>query len=352
MRKFMLCRTGVRLIFIFLISFIAGKHESRAQSGLFSKQKVMNQYATLGIGGGSSHYFGDLAPYTFFYYGLYTNVRWNGSIHYTRFLTNNIGARVSFSYARIFGDDASFSERNFDRLYNNYLRNLHFRNDLKEFAITGIFNLIPQEGKGKRGRKNVMPYLTAGIGFVAHNPQARLVPVANSGVLEKQPWTSLSDKSTAGQGLAGQPRQYSAIALVVPLGAGVRFKINDKFDFTAEAGIRVTSTDYLDDVGNDLYVNPSVLSANFGTAAEKLAYRANQDINALTLESRIPRFLQLVQMKNGSVPPGVAPSNYAETLYGYSVGSRRGSAPPDLYLMTQFTISYVLSNSVKCPPIR
>src|SRR6218665_1865055 len=77
--------------------------EGFAQNGMFSKKNKMNQYSSIGIGGGSSHYFGDLSPYSTFYYGLYTNVRWNATINYTRQLSPQFGARVSFTWARILG---------------------------------------------------------------------------------------------------------------------------------------------------------------------------------------------------------------------------------------------------------
>jgi hypothetical protein len=90
---------------ILVLVMIVTTNTFAQKNGLFSKKNVLNQYATVGIGGGSSHYFGDLAPYSRFYYGIYTNVRWNGSINYTRFLNANAAARISYTYARLYGDD-------------------------------------------------------------------------------------------------------------------------------------------------------------------------------------------------------------------------------------------------------
>jgi hypothetical protein len=50
------------LILSFSIVLLATQ-ENFAQSGIFSKKNKLNQYSTVGIGGGSAHYFGDLSSY-------------------------------------------------------------------------------------------------------------------------------------------------------------------------------------------------------------------------------------------------------------------------------------------------
>lgn len=355
MRITMLYRSGRKtgLAFILILAFCNLTFAQK--NGIFSKQKLLSQYATIGVGAGTSHYFGDLAPYTYFYYGLYTNVRWNGSINYTRFLTTNAAARVSFTYARIAGDDHTYSNRNFEKLFNNYLRNLHFRNDIKEFTISGLFNLVPQEGKGAKGRSSVVPYFAIGLGFYGHNPQARLRPTLNSsGVLEESGWVSLKPYSTAGQGIPGYKKPYSLIQPVMPIGFGVRVKINEKFDFTAEASLRITPFDYLDDVGSDAYVDPAVLLSNLGPAAAGLAYRADENKTSNGLKDRLPSFLNIISRLDPTVSTtGMSPADNAADYYGFGVGSKRGGQSPlDVYIVTQFTISYILSNSIKCPPIK
>lgn len=355
MRINMLYRSGRKtvLAFTLILSFC---HLTYAQkNGIFSKQKLLSQYATVGVGAGTSHYFGDLAPYTYFYYGLYTNVRWNGSINYTRFLTTNAAARVSFTYARIAGDDYTYSNRNLEKLFVNNIRNLHFRNDIKEFTISGLFNLVPQEGKGAKGRSSVVPYFAIGLGFYGHNPQAKARPTLDAnGNLQESGWVSLKPYSTAGQGIPGYKKPYSLIQPVIPIGFGLRVKINEKFDFTAEASLRITPFDYLDDVGSDQYVDPNVLSANLGSDAAGLAYRGDENVTAIGLKNRVPSFLNAISRLNPSLSTtGMSPSADAATYYGFAINSKRGGQSPlDVYIVTQFTISYILSNSIKCPPIK
>lgn len=322
------------------------------KKGLFSKKSIVNQYATVGIGGGSSHYFGDLSPYSTPYYAIYTNVRWNGSINYTRYLTSKAAARVSYSYARLFGDDYKYAQRNLDKYAASYIRNLHFRNDLQEFTISGIFNVLPQYGKGAKGRSSYMPYVAVGIGLFGHNPKARgeVKFDATTGMPVKQPWEALRPYNTSGQGIPGSNlKSYSLVQPVLPLAVGFRVKINQNFDFTAEAGLRLTMFDYIDDVGNTTYPSKSLMISNYGDDAQNFSYRADEDYSALYMNNRIGPFIQAAS-KYISNTSGIAPSTNAEAIYPYS--SKRGTNKPDTYILTQFTISYILSNNIKCPVIK
>jgi hypothetical protein len=327
--------------------------ENFAQSGIFSKKNKLNQYSTIGIGGGSSHYFGDLSPYTYFYYGLITNVRWNATINYTRQLSPQIAARVAFTWARIAGDDYTFSQHNVDKFYQPFLRNLHFRNDIKEFTLTGLFNLLPQYSKGPQGRSRFMPYTFIGFGFYGHNPQARDVATVDpgTGAVSLGGWTNLKDKQTSGQGIdATFPKPYSLVQPVFPLGLGLKIKLNEKFDLGLEGGLRITPFDYLDDVGKTSYPDPATLSAVSPLGAI-FANRAGEDISAFTGASRVADFANIATNKLSLATPGT-PSTNGTAVFGYSANSMRGSSKWDSYFTTQITLSYIISSQIKCPPIK
>lgn len=328
---------------------------SFAQNGLFSRKKVINQYATVGLGGGTSHYFGDLAPYSYAYYGIYTNVRWNANINYTRFLTSNFAARVSLSYIRLAGDDYTFAKRNINALAGNFIRNLSFRNDVKEFTLTGLYNLLPTYGKGAKGRAQFMPYAGIGVGLYAHNPMAREPVDFRTNRAQKGPWIPLKPLNTSGQGLIDSSiKPYSLVQPVIPIVLGLRFKINQNFDFTAEAGFRYTPFDYLDDVGAVNYPSFNALynSPNSGEKGAIMSYRGSEDNPANDyLALRTSLFLQAAQVLGAPISNGSAPSNSATSVYGYDK-ARANSIKFDTYIVTQFTISYVLSNNIKCPVIR
>lgn len=339
---------------IVLVLMMSVSNHTFAQiNSLFSKKNILKQYATVGVGGGSSHYFGDLAPYSSFYYGAYTNVRWNGSLNYTRFLNDFAAARVSYTYARIQGDDYTFSLRNLEKMASNYVRNLSFRNDLQEFTLSGIFNILPQYGKGAKGRSKIMPYAAVGIGIYGHNPKARRPASFDpaTGLPVKGSWEALKPMNTSGQGIPGSTvKAYSLVQPVMPIALGLRVKINSNFDFTAEAGLRLTPFDYLDDVGGNPYPSKSLLESNYGNDAAAFSYRAREDLAANSGESRLQNFIQAAsQLGNNTV--GIAPSTNAEQIHPYS--TRRGNTVNfDSYILTQFTISYILSNNIKCPVIK
>ena len=341
----------LKTLFCFsLVLLITG--ENFAQSGMFSKKNKIYRYSSISIGGGSAHYFGDLAPYSTFYYSLYTNVRWNGTINYTRQLSSSVAARFAFTYARIMGDDYTYSQRNLDKFHSYYLRNLHFRNDIKEFTISGVFNLLPQYGKGQQGRSKFMPYGVLGIGFYGHSPMARgPVNTANGGV-ELSDWLPLKEYKTSGQDLdPTRPKSYSLVQMVVPVGLGVRMKINEKIDLHFEGGLRVTPFDYLDDVGGTTYANPAQLNS---AESKAFANRAGEDYSARTGKDRIPLFAQIITGPNYK-PVAVAnpkPSTLGQDYVGYSAGTIRGSSRWDSYFVSQITISYIIGSSVKCPPIK
>ncbi|RFS15977.1 hypothetical protein [Emticicia sp. C21] len=331
--------------------------ESFAQGGMFSKKNKINQYSSISIGGGSSHYFGDLSPYSTFYYGLYTNVRWNATINYTRQFTPQFAARVSFTWARILGDDYNYSQRNLTKFHTYYLRNLHFRNDIKEFALTGVFNLLPQTGKGQQGRRAFMPYGLLGIGFYGHSPKARENATVDptTGEVTLGGWLNLKELQTSGQGIIpDQPKSYSLLQPVFPVGLGVKMKLTEKLDLNLEGGLRITPFDYLDDVGSSKYPNPTVLAATSPTGA-LLSNRAGENISARTGEDRTPVFVQIMTdpaYRYNLAGAGIQPSTNAEQFVGFSANTIRGSSRWDSYFVTQITISYIIGSSVKCPPIK
>jgi hypothetical protein len=338
---------------LFAITIVSLMMSIGAKSqGIFSPRNVVNQYTTVGFGGGSSHYFGDLSPYSQFYNALYTNVRWNINANYTKYITPNTALRLQLSWVRILGDDNTYSQRNMDLFWQGYIRNLHFRNDIKEVALSGIFNLIPQYGKGgARNRNPFTPYATIGIGLMAHDPKATL-PLSIS---QTKTWQSLRQYNTSGQTIPGSTiKTYSLVQAVLPLGLGMRFKVNSKIDIVLEGNVRLTKTDYLDDVGDSKYANLAALGSYSGPNGAALSYRANEAINSRTGVNRIPLLSQIYQdpSKIGAIYSGPFDPAFLAPYYGPSGASdARGSKAflNDAYATAQFTISYIISDKIKCP---
>lgn len=336
--------------YIFLLTCLLST--SLSAQRWFGSGKQEDQYTSVGIGGGSAHYIGDLTTLRYIYQIGYTNVRWNAHAHYTRFFSPQFGVKAGFSWVRLAGDDFTFAGKNIDKMALNYIRNLHFRNDVKEFTIQGIWNLLPQYNTGIRGRRALMPYATLGLGFIGHSPVAR----GGYNTTENRPsgWIPLKPLATEGQSLPGYNTDpYSLVQLVIPAGLGLRYKLTEKIDLSLEVGLRITTTDHLDDVGSRPYVDPIVLRVNVGSTSEALANRSAEAFHALTGESRAAGFAQAAT----AIGSGQALLTDAPNFYGFTAGTVRGSGNSlldrwDSYLTSQFTISYTFGSQIKCPPIR
>ena len=85
-----------------------------------------------------------------------------------------------------------------------YIRNLHFRNDLKEFAITGIYNFIA-DGRNSNARAKFTPYVFGGLALVAHSPEAITLrsEFGSVTITDLSKWVKLQPLHTEGQGQPG-----------------------------------------------------------------------------------------------------------------------------------------------------
>src|SRR5690606_5777613 len=107
-----------------------------------------------------------------------------------------------------------------------------------EFNTVGVFSLFSDNIKYYQ-RSKFNPYAVFGIGVTTVNPQA----------FYEGEWYKL-------RGLMTEGEDYAGAALVIPFGAGVKFKVTNEFNMALEAVYRVTFTDYLDDVST-VYVPQS-----------------------------------------------------------------------------------------------
>ncbi len=293
---------------------------------------LFEPYSTVGGGLGTSTYIGDLAPYSTPIQTVFKTFRWNLNANYTRHFTPNLAARVSLTYARIAGDDENYNRGGKPR-NASYIRNLHFRNDLKELSVVGIYYL-KGDGRSAIRRAGFSPYLFFGVGLVAHNPKARTPKF-----YEKQEWVSLQPLGTEGQGQPGFDAPYSLVTYSIPFGLGFRKTYNDRWDIGIEAGFRFTGTDYLDDVSKN-YADPAILKSDL---ARDLSNRSLEEVAARSGNSR----LQTVKNITGNENP------FSQPIPDFDVGDFRGNPKyKDSYILTSFHINYILPGKIKCPPIK
>ncbi|TDE12553.1 hypothetical protein E0F88_22340 [Dyadobacter psychrotolerans] len=320
---------------ILTIGFLFTDGEVLAQN-----RGIFMPYSSVGVGLGTANYYGDLAPYGTPLASTFKMMRWSAGGNYTRHFTPRLAARAGFTYARIAGDDYIMNRSSKRESNVYYARNLHFRNDLKEFSLQGIFKLTPDNRSYDR-RPQLGVYLFAGIALTAHNPKA----------LDslKGDWVKLQPLGTEGQGNEGYEKPYSLVQFAIPFGVGVRYKINSKFDVSAELGFRYTFTDYLDDAHGN-YADPALFADDPLAAA-----MANRSTNPVAVRKgadrseAIKKFLQVNYLIDSNDPLATLPTT------GFaSAGNPRGNSPTmkDAYMVGTISVHYILPAQIKCPPLK
>ncbi|WP_221389816.1 DUF6089 family protein [Dyadobacter sp. NIV53] len=323
--------------FALVLTFgLLGLHEQAdAQS-----RGIFVPYSTVGFGLGTANYYGDLAPYRTPLASTFKMMRWSIGGNYTRHFTPRLAARASFTYARIAGDDYIMNKSSKRETNIFYARNLSFRNDLKEFSIQGIYKLTPDNRSYDR-RPQVGVYLFAGLALTAHNPKA----------LDslKGDWVKLQALGTEGQGNAGYEKPYSLVQFAIPFGIGARYKINSRFDISAELGFRKTFTDYLDDVHGN-YADPALFTDS--PAANKLSNRSGEQFAVRKGADRTEALKKFVQV-NYNIDSSDPITTMKEQGFA-APGTARGNSPTqkDAYLIGMIHINYIIPSQIKCPPLR
>lgn len=182
-------------------------------------------------------------------------------VSYRYRLAERFAAKANFMYGRVYGDDAEAGND------GRKDRNLNFRSPVMEFSVQGEFYFLKEASgsayrlSGMRGGSPIAGYLFGGIGLFYFNPQ---------GENADGDWVDLADLNTEGQGLPGGPDDYSQVAVTFPLGFGFKYNINREWSVGLEYGIRMTTTDYLDDVSGEYY-DPTTLAAEYGADALEMA---------------------------------------------------------------------------------
>ncbi len=219
-----------RLTAVFLVSIFF------FTTNTFAQEPVV-QEGEFGIGIGAAHYFGDLN----------TRARVNvpkiaAGIFFRKNFGNYIAARIVANYAQLGYSDIYNTQ-------NEYMlrRNLSFNTNVWELSLRGDFNFfrfLPGDPEF-----NFTPYVSLGVGVFSYDPYA---------YLQGQKYF-LRPLGTEGQGSSLYPdrKPYSSMAICFPVGVGVKYAFNERFNIGLEITHRFTTTDYLDDVSKT-YVDPAV----------------------------------------------------------------------------------------------
>jgi hypothetical protein len=200
-------------------------------------QDAIVQEGEFGVGLGASHYFGDLNTRAHL-----NRPKVAATLFFRKNFSNYISARIGASYARL-----GFSDKYNTHNEYMYRRNLSFNTNVWELTLQGDFNFF-RFMPGEPGF-NYTPYITFGVGAFSYDPFAYL----------NKEKIFLRPLNTEGQGTSLYPdrKPYSAMALCIPFGVGIKYSLNEKINVGFEVLYRFAQTDYLDDVSTT-YVDPIV----------------------------------------------------------------------------------------------
>lgn len=220
------------LIFLVVLCSIS---EVNGQSSRIKKSRLYAGYNSFGIvklvaGAGTSWYYGDVCQDCF-------NPKAN----------LNLGAQMRFSDRISLKGELNWYQIGADKDIHP-LRNATFRSNNLEVLGAVVIDLF-RHSVNFYSRKFINPFVYGGIGFTYFNPRA-----------------DYNGESYSLRPLQTEGVAYSPVTAIVPFGFGLRFRAAHFLDISAEAGYRITFTDYLDDVSTT-YVPIS------DPTAAQLAYR-------------------------------------------------------------------------------
>lgn len=214
---------------------------------LLSISTIKAQHFEVGAWAGGANYFGDLntnSNFSMMRPAGGTFLRYNFD---TRWVLKN-----TFSFGQIAFDDKK-SPNGFNRQ-----RNLHFRTNIAELSSMMELNFL--EFDKTKGNKWFSPFFSVGIALLYFNPQAEY----------EGEWINLQPLGTEGQNdpsFSGVDK-YNLVTFAIPIGGGFKMSVSRHWNIGIYGEIRVTFTDYLDDVSG---VYPSALSLPEGT--QGIAYQ-------------------------------------------------------------------------------
>ena len=151
-------------------------------------------------------------------------------------------ARIELTKGTVAGNDANSN--------STYVkaRNIKFKSSLFEASFIGA--LYPLMFLNTESLPAFSPYLMAGVGVFSFYPK---------GYYDGK-WYSLRRLHTEGETSKEYPerKEYSLRSISFPLGLGLRFELNHKYNLRVEGVFRHTWSDYIDDASTT-YVDPAIV---------------------------------------------------------------------------------------------
>ncbi|UII27871.1 DUF6089 family protein [Fulvivirga maritima] len=302
------------------------------------------RYNYVGISVNAFNYFGDLSPLPDRVSTDFSATKPGIGIFFGRRFGPRYSLRASFTYGTVSGSDYESADPNDENAKFRYIRNLHFRNRIKELTVVAVFDLLENEST-YINRVQFTPYVFGGVTVFHHNPQA-YVP-EESGLDEAGTWVDLQPLGTEGQNadlLPGDQNEgiepYSRIQVAIPLGIGFRYRLNQVIDISIETGMRYLFTDYLDDVSRN-YVNPDRFTGDDAALARYMSDLSRVSTGGSTNELRDLSNPNIAEIYNNTIDV-----NGEQKIRGYGSESptniRGNRNDNDLYFVSSFKVAFII----------
>ncbi len=310
-----------------------------------ARPDFFRQYHTIGFSISGLNYFGDIAPTTLSARHLKLT-RPGVGISYGIYLSPRFMMKGELLWGRLTADDFTFYDPQDRNEVFKYARNLHFRNDITEFGVTGYYALLP-ERSNYLVRRTVNPFIFTGIALLHHNPKAKAPPTDLQGdaLPEAGTWVPLQPLGTEGQHSEGYDIQpYSKLQMAIPFGAGLRFKLGRRLNASLEMGYRFLFFDYLDDVSGN-YVDKGALAGELAKAM------SDRSMEAVAAVSGKPRDMEAVQKITRQITYVGKDGREYTVFAGYGhendggAPNTRGGEANDSYVVTTLRITYIIGTS-------
>lgn len=175
-------------------------------------------------------------------------------------ITDQIIGKLDFGLLKLRGDDR------FNKRVDFINRNLSFQTNIWEINLGVEYDFLNMKNEDYI----LSPYVSLGVGIFHFNPWA----YNRNG--EK---VFLKPLGTEGQGLLAYPdrKPYKLLQVQIPIGAGIKFAINENINAFFDVSMRKIFTDHLDDVGNT-YPDKNIILTQSPTGASTIAltYRGDE----------------------------------------------------------------------------
>jgi opacity protein-like surface antigen len=176
----------------------------------------------VGINAGTFIYQGDLSPST---YGSFKTPGLVVGISGSQQINNNLAVRLDLNIGRLNGNEAKYKEPEWRQQ-----RAFAFRDGVKEITASLVYYPLGID-------RHLTPYVFGGAGLAHLNI--------------RRDYSHFNAAYFTGESLDVRLKEDINHALpksipVLPVGAGIRYRITNQVSATAEASYRIMSTDYLD----------------------------------------------------------------------------------------------------------